>query len=75
MVQTQTGFVFSPELQTGILGLVNLALRLVTNEAVGLHDDGQIPPSPPFSKGGDGSGPFPGLNGGTAADLKPKGEG
>jgi hypothetical protein len=66
MVQTQTGFVISPEAQTAILGLVNLVLRLVTKEAVGLHDD-QDPGETPVPPG-----PYPGLNGGTAADLKPQ---
>lgn len=37
--QPEIGFAMTPEKQVAILGVVNLALRLITGEAVGLHDD------------------------------------
>ena len=38
VAQSQFGFVIDPEAQAGILAVVNLALRLVTKEPVGLKD-------------------------------------
>jgi len=37
-VQLQTGWILPVEYQTGVLAVVNLILRWVTGEAVGLHD-------------------------------------
>jgi len=37
-VQLKTGWLIPVEYQTGVLAGVNLILRLVTGEAVGLHD-------------------------------------
>ncbi len=39
LLQTQTGFAIDPEVQAGILALVNLVLRLITKEPVGLKDE------------------------------------
>jgi len=41
MTQTQFGFVISPEEQAALLGVINLILRAVTKEPIGLKcDDG-----------------------------------
>lgn len=34
ILQTQTGFIISPEEQIGIITMINLALRAITNEGI-----------------------------------------
>lgn len=58
LAQTQFGFVLDAEVQGGILAVVNLALRCVTGEPVGLKDE-QPPQITPI-----GPGEFPGLDAG-----------
>ena len=45
LLQAQFGFVLDPEAQATILAGVNLVLRLITGEPVGLKDE---PPPAPF---------------------------
>lgn len=54
LVQTQTGFAVDPEIQAGFLALVNLVLRLVTKEPVGLTNEAGPPPFPGVDAGGPG---------------------
>ncbi|MBI4642490.1 MAG: hypothetical protein HY743_01845 [Deltaproteobacteria bacterium] len=53
-LQSRYGFAIDPELQAGLLGTVNIILRMVTKEAVGLQDE-KLPTGP---------GPFPGIDAG-----------
>jgi uncharacterized membrane protein len=43
LAQSQFGFVIDGELQGAILAVVNLALRLITKEPVGLKDEHPAP--------------------------------
>jgi len=54
LAQSQWGFVIDGEIQAAILAIVNLALRLITNEAVGLKDDPGLGPFPGLDAGGPG---------------------
>jgi uncharacterized membrane protein len=51
LAQSQFGFIVDAEAQGAVLVVVNLVLRLITNEPVGLKDEA-------------GPGPFPGLDAG-----------
>lgn len=55
LAQSQFAFVISPEAQGAILAVVNLILRLITKDAVGLRD-----------KKDAVSGEFPGIDAGPA---------
>jgi hypothetical protein len=60
LAQSQFGFVIDAEVQAAILAVVNLVLRLITNEAVGLKSEtapGEFP--------GIDAGPSSGTPGGT----------
>lgn len=46
IAQSQWGFVISPEAQAAILAVVNLALRIITKEAVGLQTETPSGPGP-----------------------------
>ena len=39
LAQSQMGFVIDGEIQGAILAIINLVLRLITNEPVGLKDE------------------------------------
>lgn len=54
LAQTQFGFVLSPEVQGAILTVVNLALRLITKEPVGLRDEASPGEFPGIDAGGPG---------------------
>jgi uncharacterized membrane protein len=43
LAQSQFGFVIDGELQGAILAVLNLALRLITKESVGLKDEHPTP--------------------------------
>lgn len=43
LLQSQFGFVLDGELQGAILAMVNLALRLITKEPLGMSDDHPTP--------------------------------
>ncbi len=55
LAQSQFGFVISPEVQGAILTVINLVLRLITNEPVGLRDASD--PGPCEFPGIDAGGP------------------
>jgi hypothetical protein len=56
LAQSQFGFVVDGEIQGAILTLINLALRLITNEPVGLKDETGPIPFPGVDAGGPGVG-------------------
>lgn len=41
IIQTQTGFVVSPEIQTTVLGLINVILRSITKDSVSWRKNSQ----------------------------------
>lgn len=55
LAQSQFGFVIDGEVQAAILTVVNLVLRLITNEAVGLKDEPAPGPFPGIDAGGPGA--------------------
>ncbi|TSA13570.1 MAG: hypothetical protein D4R73_00660 [Deltaproteobacteria bacterium] len=55
LAQSQFGFVIDGEVQAAILTVVNLALRLITNEPVGLKDETAPGPFPGIDAGGPGA--------------------
>jgi hypothetical protein len=55
LVQSQYGFVIDAEAQAAILTVINLLLRLITRDPIGLRDE--TAPGP---------GPFPGIDAGGA---------
>jgi hypothetical protein len=56
LVQSQFGFVIEGEVQGAILMLINFALRLITNEPVGLRDEAGPGSFPGVDAGGPGAG-------------------
>jgi len=56
LVQSQFGFVLDGEVQGAILMLINFALRLITNEPVGLKDFAASGPLPGIDAGSPGVG-------------------
>lgn len=53
LLQTQVGFVIAPEAQAGLLALINLILRAITNSAIDWSHpvNSDLPPSPPAAAG------------------------
>jgi len=56
LAQSQLGLVIDGEVQAAILTVVNLLLRLITNEPVGLKDAAGPGPFPGIDAGGPGVG-------------------
>ena len=63
LAQSQFGFVIDGQVQAAILTVINLVLRLITNEAVGLKDEIAPVPFPGIDAGPSGPPPPPGVTG------------
>lgn len=39
LIQTKTGYFIGPDIQSGVLGAINLVLRIYTHKEIGIPED------------------------------------
>ena len=65
VLQTQTGFIIDAELQGALLAMINLVLRQITKDAIGLRNEKALPPEfPGIDAGPANLNKYPDLQGG-----------